>query len=55
MTPTQVTDVIAAAIQRAEQTGYTRPHDIATAIKVDLAEAGLKIVHKPRPSSQESK
>lgn len=53
MTPTQVTDVIAAAIQRAEQTGYTRPHDIATAIKVDLAQAGLKIVHKPRTPTRD--
>jgi hypothetical protein len=48
MTPSQITDIIAQAIVRGQSLGYSKPHDLATAVKVDLTQAGLKIVKAPK-------
>jgi hypothetical protein len=43
---------VLAGLARAERLGFTKPDDIATAISVELDNAGLKIVRKPNRSRQ---
>ena len=50
--PSEITNIIAAGVERSVRCGYTKPHDIATAIKVELAAAGFRIVRKPVRSSK---
>jgi hypothetical protein len=45
-------DALLAGLARAERLGFTKPHDIITAISVELENAGLKIVRKPNRSRQ---
>ena len=39
---------IVAGLAHAEQVGYTKPHDVALAIRAALKDAGLKIIRNPR-------
>jgi hypothetical protein len=50
---TEITNVIAEALLRAERTGYTKPHDFAIAVRVDLKQAGFRIVRAPQPRRAE--
>jgi hypothetical protein len=45
-------NAVLAGLARAERLGFTKPDDIATAISVELDNAGLKIVRKPNRSRQ---
>ncbi len=46
-----ITPALVAGLERAQRLGFTKPHDIATAIRVELSNAGLKIVKAPTPKA----